>query len=176
MGGTEKTRQMYRDIYLDKQVQGDVIQETYINTPSAWVNMLLLGSSGPIKTPVGACATGVEAIDIGVESIVSGKTQMCIVGGTDNFQEDESYGFSTMKATANAAEELLKGRLPHEMSRPTAESRAGFVESQGCGIQILCSAELAISMGLPVYAIIAGSTMAADKISRSVPAPGSGVL
>lgn len=176
MGGTQKTRNMYRDIYLNKYVQGDVIQETYLNTPSAWVNMLLLGSNGPIKTPVGACATGVEAVDIGYDSIVSGKTKMCIVGGTDNFHEDESYGFSTLKATVNTAKELASGRLPHEMSRPMAETRAGFVESQGCGIQILCNAELAIKMGLPIYAIAAGSAMAADKISKSVPAPGQGVL
>ncbi|EPE29993.1 Thiolase-like protein [Glarea lozoyensis ATCC 20868] len=176
MGGTDKTRQMYRDVYLDKRVQGDIIQETFLNTPAAWVNMLLLGSNGPIKTPVGACATGVESIDIGFDSIISGKTKMCIVGGTDNFHEDESYAFSTMKATVNTASELLYGRLPSEMSRPTAESRAGFVESQGCGIQILCSAELAIEMGLPIYGIVAGTTMAADKISRSVPAPGQGVL
>lgn len=176
MGGTLKTRNMYRDIYLNKYVQGDVIQETYLNTPSAWVNMLLLGSNGPIKTPVGACATGVEAIDTGFESIVTGKTKMCLVGGTDNFHEDESYGFSTMKATVNTAKEFASGRLPKEMSRPTAETRAGFVESQGCGVQILCNAETAFEMGLPIYAVIAGSSMAADKISRSVPAPGQGVL
>ncbi|KAL9609773.1 MAG: hypothetical protein Q9167_005485 [Letrouitia subvulpina] len=176
MGGTTKTRHMYKDTYLDKQVKGDVIQETYINTAAAWVNMLLLGSTGPIKTPVGACATGVESIDIGYESIISGKTKMSLVGGTDNFQEDEAYGFSTMKATVNTAQEFAQGREPSEMSRPTAESRAGFLESQGCGVQILCSASLALEMGLPIYGIIASSTMAADKISRSVPAPGQGVL
>jgi fatty acid synthase subunit alpha len=153
MGGTDKTRQMYRDVYLDKRVQGDIIQETFLNTPAAWVNMLLLGSNGPIKTPVGACATGVESIDIGFDSIMSGKTKICLVGGTDNFHEDESYAFSTMKATVNTASELLHGRTPSEMSRPTAESRAGFVESQGCGVQVLCSAELAIEMGLPIYGI-----------------------
>ena len=176
MGGTTKTRHMYKDTYLDKQVKGDVIQETYINTAAAWVNMLLLGSTGPIKTPVGACATGVESIDIGYESIISGKTKMSLVGGTDNFQEDEAYGFSTMQATVDTAQEFANGREPGEMSRPTAESRAGFLESQGCGIQILCSAKLALEMGLPIYGIIASSTMAADKISRSVPAPGQGVL
>ena len=138
--------------------------------------MLLLGSTGPIKTPVGACATGVESIDIGYDSILSGKTKMCLVGGTDNFQEDESYGFSTMKATVNTAEEFACGRLLAEMSRPAAETRAGFLESQGCGVQVICSAELALEMGLPIYGIIASSTMAADKISRSVPAPGQGVL
>jgi fatty acid synthase subunit alpha len=31
-------------------------------------------------------------------------------------------------------------------------------------------------MGLPIYGIIAGSSMAADKIGRSVPAPGKGIL
>jgi fatty acid synthase subunit alpha, fungi type len=175
-GGATKTRSMYKDRYLDKQVQGDVIQETYINTPAAWINMLLLGSAGPIKTPVGACATGVESLDSGCESILSGKTKMCFIGGTDDFQEDESYAFATMKVTVNTNEEFSKGRLPHEMSRPTAETLSGFVESQGCGVQLICSAELALEMGLPIYGVIASSTMAADKISRSLPAPGQGVL
>jgi fatty acid synthase subunit alpha len=176
MGGALKTRNLYRDIYLDKEVQADVLQDTYLNTTAAWVNMLLLGSTGPIKTPVGACATGVESIDSGFESIMSGKTKMCIVGGYDDFQEEESFGFSKMKATVNVAEELARGRLPSEMSRPTAESRAGFVEAHGCGVQLLCRADLALEMGLPIYGVIAGSTMAADKIGRSVPAPGQGIL
>ena len=176
MGGITKTRHMYKDRYLDKEVQSDVMAETYLNTSAAWVNMLLLGSAGPIKTPTGACATGIESVDSGSESILSGKTRMCFVGGTDDFQEDESYAFSTMKATSNAREELSKGRLPSEMSRPTTDTRAGFVESQGCGIQILTTAELALEMGLPIYTVIASSAMAADKISRSVPSPGQGVV
>lgn len=154
LGGTEKNRQMFRDVYLDKHVQGDVIQETNLNTPAAWVNMLLLGGSGPIKTPVGACATGIESLDIGFDSIVSGKTKMSMVGGVDNFHEDESFAFSTMKATVDTAEQFAQGRTPQEMSRPTAKTRAGFVESQGCGVQIICSAELAVDMGLPVYGIV----------------------
>lgn len=154
LGGTEKNRQMFRDVYLDKNVQGDVIQETNLNTPAAWVNMLLLGGSGPIKTPVGACATGIESLDIGFDSILSGKTKMSMVGGVDNLQEDESFAFSTMKATVDTAEQFAQGRTPQEMSRPTTKTRAGFVESQGCGVQIICSAELAVEMGLPVYGIV----------------------
>ncbi|KAK9781108.1 putative Fatty acid synthase alpha subunit hexA [Seiridium cardinale] len=176
MGGVVKTRHLYRDTYLDQEIQADTLQDTYLNTTAAWVNMLLLGATGPIKTPVGACATGVESIDSGFESIMAGKTKMCIVGGYDDIQEEESFGFSKMKATANVASELARGRVPSEMSRPTAESRAGFVESHGCGVQILCRGDIALEMGLPIYGIIAGSTMAADKIGRSVPAPGKGIL
>ena len=176
MGGTTKTKNMYKDRYLDKPVQGDVLQETFLSTTAAWINMLLLGATGPIKTPSGACATGVEALDSGCESILTGKTKMCLVGGTDDMQEEEAYAFATMNATANAREEMAKGRSPSEMSRPTTESRSGFVESQGCGMQLITTAELAVEMGLPIYAVIASSTMAADKFSRSVPAPGQGVL
>ena len=176
MGGTSKTRNMYKDRYLDKDVQGDVMQETYLSTTAAWINMLLLGTAGPIKTPTGACATGIESIDNACESLLSGKTKLCFAGGTDDFQEEESYAFRTMNATVNAKEEFAKGRLPSEMSRPTSDTRAGFVEGQGSGIHILTTADLALSLGLPIYGVIAGSTMAADKISRSVPAPGQGIL
>ena len=176
MGGTTKVRNMYKDQYLDKDVQGDVMQETYLNTTAAWINMLLLGAAGPIKTPTGACATGIESIDGACESLLSGKTKLCFTGGTDDFQEEESYAFRTMNATVNPREEFDKGRLPSEMSRPTSDTRAGFVEAQGSGMQILTTADLALRLGLPIYGVVAASTMAADKISRSVPAPGQGIL
>ena len=176
MGGTTKVRNMYKDRYLDRDVQGDVMQETYLNATAAWINMLLLGAAGPIKTPTGACATGVESIDSACESLLCGKTKICFTGGTDDFQEEESYAFRTMNATVNPQEEFDKGRLPSEMSRPTSDSRAGFMEAQGSGMQILTTADLALRLGLPIYGVIAASTMAADKISRSVPAPGQGVL
>ncbi|KAH8892338.1 thiolase-like protein [Thozetella sp. PMI_491] len=176
IGSTSKTRDMHRNVFLDKSVQVDFIQEVMMNSAAAWVNMLLLGASGPIKTPVGACATSMESLDNAVESIRLGHTRMCVVGGVDAFHEDESYGFASMKATADTGAQAVAGRLPKEMSRPTAESRAGFIESEGCGVQILCAADLALEMGLPVYAIVAGSAMAADKIGRSLPAPGKGVL
>ncbi|KAL8719646.1 MAG: hypothetical protein Q9225_003368 [Loekoesia sp. 1 TL-2023] len=175
-GGMKRTRQMYKDRYLDKEVQGGLIQEGFANSPAAWVNMLLLGAAGPIKTPVGVCATGVESLDSASESILCGKTRMCLVGGTDDFQEEPSFGFGSMKATVNSKDELSKGREPREMSRPIAETRAGFVESQGAGVQIIASAELAQEMGLPIYGIVASSAMATDKITHSLPAPGQGIL
>ncbi|XPT00028.1 Fatty-acyl-CoA synthase system [Ascochyta lentis] len=176
MGGSSKVKSLYRDTLLDRTMASDTLADSFANSPAAWANMLLLGASGPIKTPSGACATSIESIDSAVDSIRSGKTKMCLVGGYDDIQEDESYGFSMLKATVNTAEEVAKGRLPHEMSRPLAESRAGFVEAHGCGVQLICRASVAIEMGLPIYGVIASSTMAADTVSRSIPAPGQGLL
>lgn len=176
IGGTSALRGMYKDRFLDKPVQKDILQESFINTMSAWVNMLLISSTGPIKTPVGACATAVESIDIGYETIVEGKARVCFVGGFDDFSEEGSYEFANMKATSNSLDEFAHGRTPQEMSRPTTTTRSGFMESQGCGIQVIMSAQLALDMGVPIYGIIGLTTTATDKIGRSVPAPGQGVL
>jgi fatty acid synthase subunit alpha len=176
MGGTAALRGMHRDRFLDKPLQNDILQESFINTMAAWVNMLLISSSGPIKTPVGACATAVESIDIGYETIMEGKARICFVGGFDDFGEEGSYEFANMKATSNAVDEFEHGRTPREMSRPTTTTRNGFMESQGSGVQVIMTAKLALEMGVPIYGILALTTTASDKIGRSVPAPGQGVL
>lgn len=176
MGGAKALRGMHRDRFLDKPLQNDILQESFINTMAAWVNMLLISSSGPIKTPVGACATAVESVDIGYETIMEGKARVCFVGGFDDFGEEGSYEFANMKATSNAVEEMAHGRTPKEMSRPTTTTRNGFMESQGCGIQVIMTAKLALDMGVPIHGILALTTTASDKIGRSVPAPGQGVL
>lgn len=175
-GGMEAIRRTYRNRLLELPVQGDILQETFINTVGAWLNMLLLSSSGPIKTPVGACATAVESVEIGVDTIKSGKAKVVIVGGYDDFGEEGSYEFANMKATASSADEIAKGRAPKEMSRPATSTRGGFVESQGAGTQILMTAALAIKMGVPIYAIVEHVSTATDKVGRSVPAPGQGIL
>lgn len=176
MGGAKALRGMHKDRFLDKPLQNDILQESFINTMAAWVNMLLISASGPVKTPVGACATAVESVDIGYDTIMEGKARICFVGGFDDFGEEGSYEFANMKATSNAVDEFAHGRTPKEMSRPTTTTRNGFMESQGCGIQVIMTAKLALEMGVPIYGILAHVNTAMDKIGRSVPAPGQGVL
>ncbi|KAE8312700.1 hypothetical protein BDV41DRAFT_588770 [Aspergillus transmontanensis] len=176
-GGPMKVIQnMYRDRFLDRQVRGDIILEHFLNTMGAWVNMLLLSASGPLKTPVGACATALESLDIGCDAIISGNCKVAIVGGCDDYREELSFEFDSIKATANCVEELARGRLPSEISRPTTSSRSGFAESAGCGVQLLMNAELALKLGLPIHGIVAYSQMASDQAGRSIPAPGKGIL
>jgi len=176
LGGVRSLQEMYRQRFLDRPVQKDILAETFVNTTAAWINMLLLGSSGPIRTPVGACATSLESVDTGYDLIMSGKAKAVLVGGSDVFEKDTAVEFANMQATINADKDRAAGRTPKQASRPTASSRAGFVESEGCGIQLLTTARLAIDMGLPIHGIIALTHTASDKIGRSVPAPGKGVL
>ncbi|KAI9088332.1 hypothetical protein DFS34DRAFT_701418 [Phlyctochytrium arcticum] len=176
MGGMRAMQRIFRERMLEKPVQADILQESFINTMPAWINMLLLSSSGPIKTPVGACATAAESVEVAVDTIMSGKAKVVLCGGYDDFQEEGSYEFANMKATSNSVEEFARGREPRDMCRPATDTRAGFMEAQGAGIHVLMSADLAVKMGVPIRGIIACTNTATDKNGRSVPAPGQGIL
>ena len=177
LGGLTSLKSLFRDRYLDNQtVQKDVLQETFINTTGAWINMLLLGASGPIRTPVGACATSLESLDSAAELIHSGKTKIAIVGGVDDWSHEVGAEFQNMRATADYTAQQTCGRPASEFSRPMTSTRAGFVEAQGAGVQIVTSARLALDLGLPIHGIIAFTGLASDKPGRSVPAPGKGLL
>lgn len=176
IGGMRSHELMQVRRMREEAVQSDILPETFINVIPAWINMLLLSSSGPIKTPVGACATAVESLDVAYETITSGKAKICFVGGVDDFHGSISHEFANMGATSNSTEEEKRGRHPREMCRPATSTRNGFMESQGAGIQVLMRGDLAVKMGVPIYGIVALTATASDKISKSLPAPGKGIL
>ncbi|RPD59601.1 fatty acid synthase [Lentinus tigrinus ALCF2SS1-6] len=176
MGGVMSLSAMFKDRRDEKEVQNDILQETFINTTAGWVNLLLLSSSGPIKIPVGACATALQSVEIACDTLLSGKAKVMLAGGFDDFSEEGSYEFANMKATSNAETEFAMGREPTEMSRPTTTTRSGFMEAQGTGVQVLMSAKTALELGCPIRGIVAFTSTSTDKAGRSVPAPGRGAL
>ncbi|TFY76669.1 hypothetical protein EWM64_g7343 [Hericium alpestre] len=176
MGGVESLAKMFKDRREEKEVQNDILQETFINTTAGWINLLLLSSSGPIKIPVGACATALQSVDIACDTILSGKAKVMIAGGFDDISEEGSYEFANMKATSNSETEFAMGREPTEMSRPATTTRSGFMEAQGTGVHIVMSAKTAIKLGCPIRGVIGFTSTSSDKAGRSVPAPGRGAL
>ncbi|KAI1746871.1 hypothetical protein F4782DRAFT_543929 [Xylaria castorea] len=143
----------------------NILAESFVGSASAWVNILLLSASNPIKTAAGTCATSID-----------GRSKVCLVGGHDGFVFSIFYEFGELGALGNAANEARSGREPHEMSRPFTSTRGGFAFGDGVGIQVVCTAALALEMGLPIYGVVAMTYMAGDKLGRSVPAPGRGLL
>ncbi|KAI5863026.1 putative 3-oxoacyl-synthase [Durotheca rogersii] len=177
LGGGRSLQKLYRQRYLDRPVQSDILAEVFVNTTGAWLNMLLMGAAGPTRTPVGACATALESLNQGYDLIASGAARVCLVGGYDDMTQDTSAEFARMRATADSAADVRgRGRAPAETSRPCAASRCGFVEAEGCGMQLLASAQTALELGLPVRAVVAHVQTASDGVGRSVPAPGKGIM
>ncbi|KAJ1946064.1 fatty acid synthase alpha subunit Lsd1, partial [Linderina pennispora] len=176
LGGATSLLDVFRTRWSDKTMNTETLLEATINTTSAWINVLLLSASGPLKPTVGACATAAMALDIAVESIMNGKAKMMVAGAVDAYSQETAYELAVMDATANADDELAHGRFPKEMCRPCTSTRGGFTEGYGSGISILMSASTAIEMGAPIYGIISLTTTATDKSIRNFTAPGQGIL
>ena len=178
MGGMTSIRKTFRDRLTGEQtVESDVLQEGFINTPAAWVNMLLMSASGPIKPQVAACATAASSIDTAVDCILRGKAKVMLAGGVETFSEEGSAEFAAMNATSSSEYEQKIGYSdPKQMCRPCSSTRTGFMEGKGCGVQLLMSADVALQIGCPIYGIVAYTSTASDKQGRSVPAPGQGLL
>ncbi|KAJ1720209.1 beta subunit of fatty acid synthetase, partial [Coemansia biformis] len=134
LGGEQAIQDVYAHRRLDIPIRNDAVQETFISTIQAWVNMLLMSSAGPVKPAVGACATTVLSIDTAVDTIQAGKAKVMIAGGVEDFCEESSTEFASMGATSNTLDEYAMGRTPSEMSRPCTSTRNGFMEGQGAGV------------------------------------------
>jgi fatty acid synthase subunit alpha len=95
-GGIISLEKIHKARAMEKPASQDILQETFSNTIAAWVNMLLMSSNGPIRTPVGACATAIESLDNAYDLITSGKAKLCLVGGVDDLQENVSLFLEVM--------------------------------------------------------------------------------
>lgn len=175
-GGLPALQRMHEHRLLGREVPIDNLSEAFVGTAAAWLNLLLLSASGPLKTGAGTCATSLESLDTACELISGGKTRVCLAGGYDVFERPIYYEFGEINAIIDAAHDEHCGRAPKEMSRPFTTTRSGFVLGEGIGVQVLTSASLALEMGLPIYGIVAMTHMASDKLGRSAPAPGRGIL
>lgn len=175
-GGLPALQRMHEHRLLGREVPIDNLSEAFVGTAAAWLNLLLLSASGPLKTGAGTCATSLESLDSACELISGGKTRVCLAGGYDVFERPIYYEFGEINAIIDAAHDESCGRAPKEMSRPFTTTRSGFVLGEGIGVQVLTSASLALEMGLPIYGIVAMTHMASDKLGRSAPAPGRGIL
>ncbi|WP_114854924.1 beta-ketoacyl synthase [Brachybacterium sp. YJGR34] len=133
------------------------------NSSSAQISMEL-GARAGAHTPVSACASGAEAVSLGMGMIRDGRADVVVVGGTEACIHP-----MTLAAFANIR--ALSGRVddPEHASRPYDVDRDGFVLGEGAAILVLESEEHAAARGARVYAYAAGRGMASDAHHISAP-------
>jgi 3-oxoacyl-[acyl-carrier-protein] synthase II len=135
------------------------------NGPAAVVG-LELGAKAAVRAPVSACATGAEAIAMGLELIRSGKADVVVAGGAEAcIHPLPMAGFAAMRAMSTRNDE------PQRASRPFDKGRDGFVLGEGGGMVVLERAEFARARGRSGYAILAGAGITADGYDIVQPDP-----
>jgi len=138
------------------------------NMASGYVSMLWR-LRGPIQCPVGACATGAQAIGAALHMIERGDADAVVAGGTDAaILPVVVAAFAAMRALSTRNDE------PERASRPFDADRDGFVMGEGAGVLVLEAAEHAERRGARARAVLLGFGEAADAAHPASPAEDGG--
>jgi 3-oxoacyl-[acyl-carrier-protein] synthase II len=135
------------------------------NGPAASVG-LVIKARAAVHTPVSACASGNEAIALGMQMIRLGRADVVVVGGTESAVHPlPMAAFGQMMALSKRNDE------PEKASRPWDKGRDGFVLGEGAAVLVLESEEHAATRGATVYAEVAGAGITADAHDIAQPDP-----
>lgn len=135
------------------------------NGPAAAVG-LDVGAQAGVHTPVSACASGAEAVSLGLDLIRLGRADVVICGGTEAGVHPLTIaGFAAMRALSTRNDE------PQSASRPYDKGRDGFVMAEGAGALVLERASHALARGARIYAEVAGAGVTSDAFHVAAPDP-----
>ena len=132
------------------------------NLPSGKASMLL-GFTGPIFSPQGACASGNYAFGVGARMIRDGDVDFVLAGGVDTpILPEIIHGFANMNATLKVREGDRAWDNPAAASRPFSRDRKGFILSEGAGVLVLAAEEAIQAHGLTPLAEVLGVGWSSD--------------
>lgn len=96
------------------------------NLAAGWIS-IRYGFTGPIGTPVTACAASAQAIGDGLRLLHTGEAEVVVCGGAEGSVDPISIGgFTAARALCTSYNDR-----PEEASRPFDSARAGFVLAEG---------------------------------------------
>ena len=139
-----------------RKVSPHTVPMLMANGPAAWVS-IELGARGGAHTPVSACASGAEAIAVGLDLIRLGRADVVVAGGTEAcIHPLPLAGFAQARAHST------RNDAPGRASRPFDAARDGFVIGEGAALVVLERADFAAARSARPYARLAGAGVTSD--------------
>lgn len=153
----------------------------YGQMPADFLNAYVLGSVGGTGAALGACASFLYNLRLGIEDIRSGRRRVVMVGTADAPITPEIIeGFRAMGALADDASlkaldalELLTDADYQRASRPFARN-CGFTMAEASQFILLMDDALALETGADILGAVPEVFVNADGFKRSISAPGIG--
>src|SRR5512139_131147 len=167
IGGVQTLLTNYDNLNLKgpRRVSPLAIPMLMPNSPAANIG-LAIGARAGVHTPVSACASGNEAIALGIDMIRLGRADVVVVGGTEAAVHPlPMAAFGQMMALSKRNDD------PAAASRPWDKGRDGFVLGEGAAALVLESEEHARARGAKLYAEAAGAGITADSHDIAQPDP-----
>ncbi|WP_152485405.1 beta-ketoacyl synthase [Halomonas sp. THAF5a] len=153
----------------------------YGQMPADFLNAYVLGSVGGTGAALGACASFLYNLRLGVDDIRAGRRRVVMVGTADAPITPEIIeGFRSMGALADDdglkaldALELLTDADYQRACRPFARN-CGFTMGESSQFVMLMDDALALELGADILGSVPGVFVNADGWKRSISAPGIG--
>ncbi len=139
------------------------------NLPAGKAGMML-GFTGPIFSPQGACASGNHAIGIGARMIRDGECDFVLAGGVETCLTPEIVqGFANMWATIKVGPSDRAFDDPTQASRPFSVDRRGIVLGEGGGVLVLAAEDAIKTYKLIARAEVLGVGWTSDAHHFTLP-------
>ncbi len=141
------------------------------NVPSGKAGALL-GFTGPIFAPGGACASGNHAMGVGARMIRDGDCDFVLAGGADTpITPEIVHGFANMNATIKLREKDRAYDDLSQASRPFSVDRKGFVLSEGAAVLVMAAEDVIAAHGLTPKVEFLGVGWTSDAYHFTKPNP-----
>jgi 3-oxoacyl-[acyl-carrier-protein] synthase II len=139
-----------------RRVSPHTVPMLMANGPAAWVSMDL-GAQAGAHTPVSACASGAEAIALGLDLIRAGRADVVVAGGVEaSVLPLPLTGFAQMMALSTSNDD------PAHASRPFDAQRNGFVLAEGGAVVVLERADHARARAARAHELVPAHITASD--------------
>lgn len=153
MGGAESINETYELMLPDKDLSQLTSMKFFqcISHTAAMNVAQYLGIKGEVLATSAACASALQAIGAGYDSIRLGKQDLILCGGAEELHPIVTGSFDILFATSNNYNDN-----PSKTPRPFDAKRDGLVCGEGAGIVLLEEREHALRRGAKIYAEILG--------------------
>ena len=136
-----------------------------LNNEAAANVAIYYGIHGSSLTLSTACASGTDAIGLGLDLIRAGRMDVCLAGGADANITGFSIGaYQALSALTNKFNDA-----PEKACRPFDRDRSGFIMAEGAAVLVLEEYEHAKTRGAHIYAEVAGYGGSSDAYHITAP-------
>ncbi len=172
---------MLRSRALGRRVTSKQCPFGFAEMPGDFISAYVLGSVSATGPALGACATFLYNLRLGIEDIRQGRSRIAVVGAAEAPVSVEVMdGYAAMGALATDTglrqiDGLSDDALPdhRRACRPFGEN-CGFTMAESAQVIILMDDALALELGAPILAGAPFVSVRADGAKKSISGPGVG--
>ncbi len=166
---------------IGKKVTSKQCPFGFAEMPADFINAYVLGSVGNTGTAMGACASFLYNMRMGLMDIQTGRARVAIVGNSEAPITPEIIeGYAAMGALATdqellALDEALNLDVPdyRRACRPFS-SNCGFTLAESAQFIVLMDDDLALELGASIHGAVSDVFVNADGFKKSISSPGVG--